>query len=191
MKTKDKLFYRLRERIRTLFLGGVRTLYWRVQGVECGKNTTLKSCDMTWPHKVKIGSNCNLEKGIYFKHDGIWSEGKSIIINDDSFIGSNCEFNIRKSIIIGKNCLIASGCKFIDHEHGFKNISIPMRTQIHGKEAPIEIKENVWLGVNVVVLKGVVIHKGAIVAAGAVVTKSIPENEIWGGVPARKMSSRI
>ena len=65
-----------------------------------------------------------------------------------------------------------------------------MRTQYSGKEAPIELHENFWLGVNVVVLKGVKIHKGAIVAAGAVVTKSIPENEIWASVPACKMSSR-
>jgi acetyltransferase-like isoleucine patch superfamily enzyme len=163
MKTIDKFFYRLRERVQTSVVGIIRNLYWKIQGVECGKNTILKSCDMTWPHKVKVGSNCILESGIYFKHDGIWSEGRSIIIGDDCFIGSGCEFNI----------------------------NIPMRTQYSGKEAPIEIKENVWLGVNVVVLKGVKIHKGAIVAAGAVVTKSIPENEIWGGVPARKMSSRI
>jgi acetyltransferase-like isoleucine patch superfamily enzyme len=191
MKTKDKVFYRLRERVQTLVVGMIRNLYWKIQGVECGKNTILKSCDMTWPHKVKIGSNCILESGVSFKYDGIWSESRSIIIGDDCFIGFGCEFNIRKSINIGKDCLIASGCKFIDHEHGFENINIPMRTQNSGKEAPIEIKENVWLGVNVVVLKGVKIHKGAIVAAGAVVTKSIPENEIWGGVPARKMSSRV
>jgi acetyltransferase-like isoleucine patch superfamily enzyme len=40
------------------------------------------------------------------------------------------------------------------------------------------------------VLKGVTIGNGAIVAAGAAVTKSIPEYEIWAGVPARKIGKR-
>ena len=57
-------------------------------------------------------------------------------------------------------------------------------------EAEIILENNVWLGVNVTVLKGVTIGSGAIVAAGAVVTKSIGPNEIWGGVPARKIKSR-
>ena len=40
------------------------------------------------------------------------------------------------------------------------------------------------------VLSGVTIHEGAIVAAGAVVNKDIPSNEVWGGIPARKIKSR-
>lgn len=40
---------------------------------------------------------------------------------------------------------------------------------------------------NVTILKGVTIGDGAIVAAGAVVRQDIPNCEIWGGVPARKI----
>ena len=40
------------------------------------------------------------------------------------------------------------------------------------------------------VLQGVNIGNGAVVAAGAVVTKDIPENEVWGGVPARFIRKR-
>jgi len=39
-------------------------------------------------------------------------------------------------------------------------------------------------------LPGVKIGNGAVVAAGAVVTKDIPDFEIWGGVPAKKISER-
>jgi acetyltransferase-like isoleucine patch superfamily enzyme len=56
--------------------------------------------------------------------------------------------------------------------------------------APIIIEENVWLGANVIVLKGVNIAKGAVVGAGSVVTKSIGENEIWAGIPAKKIRNR-
>jgi acetyltransferase-like isoleucine patch superfamily enzyme len=92
------------------------------------------------------------------------------------------EFNIRKRITIGKNALIGSGCKFIDHYHG-------MNAQ-ECVEAPITLEEDVWLGANVVVLKGVTIGKGGVVAAGAVVNKSIAPFEIWAGAPARKIGER-
>ena len=55
---------------------------------------------------------------------------------------------------------------------------------------PIVLENNVWLGVNAVVLKGVTIGSGAIVGAGAVVTKSVPAGEIWAGIPARKIGER-
>jgi len=36
----------------------------------------------------------------------------------------------------------------------------------------------------------VTIGRGAIIAAGAVLTTSVGANEIWGGVPARKLRDR-
>ena len=34
-------------------------------------------------------------------------------------------------------------------------------------------------------------EKGSVVAAGAVVTKDIPQYEIWGGIPARRIGKRF
>ena len=55
---------------------------------------------------------------------------------------------------------------------------------------PPVIGDDVWIGVNVVILRGVRIGDGAVIAAGAVVAKDVPENEIWGGVPARFIRKR-
>jgi acetyltransferase-like isoleucine patch superfamily enzyme len=85
--------------------------------MKIGKNTFLKKCFVTWPHKVSIGKNCRLEHHVYFHHDGRWSAGRSIIIGDNVFIGSGCEFNIINKITVGEGCAIASGCRFIDHNH--------------------------------------------------------------------------
>ncbi len=52
------------------------------------------------------------------------------------------------------------------------------------KTAPVKIGDNVWIGMNAVILKGVTIGDNSIVAAGAVVTKSIPANTIVAGNPA-------
>lgn len=166
----------------------LRILKYSVSGLKVGKNTLLPQVNITWPHQVVIGNNCVLEKQIYFKFDGIWKPGPSIIIGDHVFIGTGCEFNIRKKITVGEDSLIASGCRFIDHDHGTKAGGL-MRKQ-HGAEKEIKVGNNVWLGCNVTLLKGVEIGDGAIVAAGAVVTKSILANEIWGGVPAKKIGDR-
>ena len=168
----------------------VRTTYWRGLGMEIGAGTLLPKVHVTWPHQVSIGAHCALEPGVCFKFDGIYAPGPSILVRDRVFIGFGCEFNVRRRIEIGSDCLIASGCKFIDHDHGSVRRDVPMRGQTDGPEAEILLEEDVWLGANVIVLKGVRVGRGAIVAAGAIVTKDIASYEIWGGVPARKMGER-
>lgn len=162
----------------------VRTWYYRSIGMSIGRGTALRRLYITWPHQVQVGTSCRIEHDVYFHYDGIFSEGPSIIIGSNTFIGHHCEFNINLSITIGRHGLIAAGCKFIDHNHNagyldrINRVSDPMG-------APIIIGEYVWLGVNVVVLAGVKIGDGAVLAAGSVVTKSVPSGQLWGGVPAR------
>ena len=171
------------------FFGWARKQRFIIAGMQVGKVTVLPKIQVTWPHQVAIGDNCRLESNISFKFDGIWKPGPAIIIGNRVFLGSGCEFNIRKKITIGDHSLIASGCRFIDHDHG-TSISQLIGVQ-HGPELEITIGPDVWLGCNVVVLKGVTIGQGAVVAAGAVVTKSILPYEIWGGVPAKKIGQRV
>ncbi len=53
------------------------------------------------------------------------------------------------------------------------------------KTAPVKIGDNVWIGMNAVILKGVTIGENSVVAAGAVVTKSVEPNTIVAGNPAQ------
>lgn len=190
MQLLQKLFFRLRERGSSLVTQLLPKTYWRAQGMQIGSGVSLQNIQVTWPHQVHIGNNCELESGIFFKFDGIWQQGPSICIGDRTFLGKYVEFNIRQKITIGHDCLIASGCKFIDHDHGFSRRDIPMNIQNDGAEMSIILENDVWLGVNVVILKGVTIGKGAIIGAGSIVSKSVPSYEIWAGIPARKISVR-
>ena len=147
----QKIFFRIRSTYSCKPY--LRKIYWKMQGAYIGENTNLPHVSITWPHQLKIGANCILEDNIFFKYDGIWQPGPSIVVEDKVFIGRGCEFNIRKNINVGSNCLIASGCKFIDHDHGTDNLSIPISFQ-QGPELPIVINENVWLGVECGGLKG-------------------------------------
>jgi len=178
----------IRKRYWPLFTGFFRKVWLKLLGMQIGEGTTVPRLTVTWPHQVSLGKNCLLEDQISFKFDGIRKPGPSIFIADNVFIGSGCEFNIRLRIDIGKDSLIASGCRLVDHDHGTEPGKL-MREQ-HGPEKAIIIGNNVWLGCNVVILKGVEIGEGAVVAAGAVVTKSILSGEIWGGVPAKKIGQR-
>lgn len=184
----DKVVLYIRASLLSSLVNTVRKIYYAMIGMRIGKGTSLSTLYFTWPHQVSIGDGCDLEHSIIFKFAGIWKPGPSIRIGNNVFIGAGCEFNITDSIQVGDDSLIATGCRFIDHDHGISSHEL-MRVQ-QGIGKPILIGKDVWLGSNVIVLKGVSIGDGAIVAAGAVVTKSILAQEIWAGVPARKIGER-
>ena len=184
---RDKLCFRLRQKLDVYCLSGFRKLQLRIQGMKMGQGT-IPRIRINWPHQVQLGDGCHLEHDIYFKYDGIWSPGPSIVIGNRVFIGANVEFNISQGIQIGDDSLIASGCKFVDHNHGMETSTTMNRQNL--SEAAIHIGSDVWLGYSVIVLKGSQIGEGAVVAAGAVVNQDIPPFEIWGGIPARKIGER-
>lgn len=61
----------------------------------------------------------------------------------------------------------------------------------HDADAGVTLEENVWVGMNVVILKGVIIGQNCVVAAGSVVTKSIPPNCLAGGNPAKVLKQYV
>ena len=63
-----------------------------------------------------------------------------------------------------------------DHDHVYKTKE-NMKTSGYITK-PIIIEDDVWIGGNVVILKGVTIGKGSVIAAGTVVTKDIPPHTI-------------
>ena len=56
---------------------------------------------------------------------------------------------------------------------------------------PINIGNNVWTGMNSLILKGVSIGENSIIAAHSVVTKDVPDNVIVGGNPAKILKQLV
>jgi acetyltransferase-like isoleucine patch superfamily enzyme len=167
---------------------GLRKGYYKLLGMKIGNQTYIPHILVRWPHQVSIGKNCSIQTYVNFDYKGVLKPHPPIIIGDRVFIGNNCLFNLIEGLLIGDDTMIAANCKFIDHDHGTKKDKL-LRLQ-EATKASINIGSDVWIGANVIVLKGVTIGDGAIVAAGAIVNKNIPSYEIWGGIPAKKIGER-
>lgn len=112
---------------------------------------------------------------------------RTLFIGSRTCISSNVKILAHESISIGRDCMIADGVQIFsgDGHPVFKD----------GKrvnpDKTVTIGDNVWIGLNAIILKGVNIGRGAIVASGAVVSKDVPPNSIVAGNPAKVIKEDI
>lgn len=109
---------------------------------------------------------------------------KGLQLADRVSVGWFAELDARGGITIGHDSNISSHVKLITGSH---DIDDPKFT---ADFLPIHIGHHCWIGTGAMVLNGVTIGDGAVIAAGAVVTKDVPANEVWGGVPAKFIRKR-
>jgi acetyltransferase-like isoleucine patch superfamily enzyme len=86
-------------------------------------------------------------------------------------------------IEIGNRCHITKGVKFINHDGGvwvFRDRADSF--DVFGK---IKIGNNVYIGNDCTLMPGVEIGNNCVIGASTIVTKSIPDNSVVAGVPAR------
>lgn len=144
--------------------------------------------------KIIIGRNCTIVSSA--KNNPVGGGKKTILcakngglitIGDNVGI-SNAEIVSLCSIIIENNVLIGGGTVILDSDHHSQNYVERMENDKESiKCKPVIIKEGAFIGAHCLILKGVTIGKHGIVGAGSVVTKTIPDNEIWAGNPAKKI----
>lgn len=103
-------------------------------------------------------------------------------------IGDNCRIvgayiHAKSSITIGKNSLIASGAQILDSNG--HNVYSTNRTIGQDSPLPIVLGENIWVGINVIILKGTVIGNNCVIGANSVVKGEFEANSIIQGNPAK------
>lgn len=108
--------------------------------------------------KLKVRNNAKLEVGeaTSFNH------GCMIICHDEIKIGANVQF--------GPNVLI------YDHDHDYK--AIDGLKSLQYKTDPVVIGNNVWIGANVVILRGTTIGDNCVIGAGSVVKGNFKNNKL-------------
>ncbi|HSU56041.1 MAG TPA: DapH/DapD/GlmU-related protein [Candidatus Dormibacteraeota bacterium] len=103
--------------------------------------------------------------------DGVCVNNNCVVVSDGA------------GILLGKKTMLGTHCEVIDSD--FHDLHPEHRTDGVAKRARVMIDDNVLIGGNVRIMKGVRIGKNAVIANGSVVTRSIPENAVGFGNPAR------
>ena len=118
--------------------------------------------DIWWPRNIRIGRSS---------------------LNENLFL------NGFGGIVIGDHCLIGRGTSFFSGGHSFDSTERLIVEQPLVR-APIRIGNDVYFGVNCIVLGGVTIGDGAVIGAGSVVTRDVPPFAVVAGAPARLIRMR-
>lgn len=181
----------LKKAIKTICstIANCKMYFW---GIKCGKNLTVNGNIIIFKHansRIKIGNKCTFNSLNHYNYRGI---NHCCILqtgaeNAEINIGDNCGFSgvsiiskykvtIGNHVNIGANSAIGD-CD--DHPDLYKT-----------KPAPILIKDNVWIGMNVIILKGVTIGENTVIGAGSIVTKDIPANVVAAGNPCKVIKQR-
>ena len=95
-------------------------------------------------------------------------------IGDKCFFNSNVSITCVESIKIGSNCQFANNVVIVDHDHVYR-----MGLNPELISSAVNIGNNVWVGANVVILRGSIIGDNAVIAAGSVVRGVIPPNNLF------------
>ncbi len=160
--------------------------------VVVGRNSRVSYKDILVKRgcRIYVGDDSSIEGKICCERDNA-----SIRIGDRCFIGGSTMLICSDRIHVGDDVLISWGCTIVDHNsHSIvwkerrDDVVRWMKGEKDWSGVPVSgvtIEDKVWLGFNVIVLKGLTIGEGAIVGAGSVVTRDVSPYTIVAGNPAR------
>jgi acetyltransferase-like isoleucine patch superfamily enzyme len=141
-----------------------------------------------FPSLISTSENSTL---IVDKHFRVVS-GSKIYINKNAVLhlkggysNDNLYIDCFKYIQIGHNATIEKNVTIRDNNGHF------LKMKDYTIEKDVIIGNNVWIGMNTTILPGANIGDGSVIASNSLVNCIIPPNELWGGIPAKKLRSNI
>ena len=159
----------------------------RIGGAKIGKGLKARGMMRVYRFqcsKIVIGDNCKFNSSSRFNfrglnHPCIIQTGK-----EGAFIkiGNGCGFSgvsivADNEVIIGDHVAVGANSMIGDRDDH------PER--LHTTPNPVHIGNNVFIGMNCMIMKGVTIGDNSIIGAGSIVTKDIPANCIAVGSPCK------
>jgi acetyltransferase-like isoleucine patch superfamily enzyme len=190
------LFFTLdlfRRNIKTPLFNQLIHLFFYMKRVKLGKKVIFNGFPIInrYPNStIRIGDGCKFNSTKYSISIGLnqpcafvtMEKNAEIVIGNNSG-ASGLKIAARSKITIGNNVLIGAGCSIIDNDAHHSNLE--KRSQNIIPKRPITIEDNVFIGMECVILKGVTIGKNAVIGARSVVFSDIPENSIALGNPCK------
>lgn len=113
-----------------------------------------------------------------------WQAGALLEIGKN-FAMTGGSIVVAQKIIIGNNVNIGSNSTIVDTDFHPTGTDMRINYPQEANKAPTIIGDNVFIGMNCIILKGVTLGAGCVIGAGSVVTKSIPPGVIAAGNPAK------
>ena len=113
-----------------------------------------------------------------------WLEGAVLEVGDHFGMtgGTICA---AERITIGEHVVVGANTTITDTDFHPLNFEQRRLDPTGGKTAPVTIEDEVFIGMNCLILKGVTLGKGCVVGVGSVVTNSIPAVFVCAGNPAQ------
>lgn len=161
-------------------------------GVELGTGVKIASTAVIHPSsrgsRLAIGDRSEIYDQVVIRFVG---GSGDIVMGTDCYLNPGCVLYSGNGIHFGNFVLLAPGVKIVPTNHAFHSRELPIRHQgFLASKGGIVCEDDVWVGANATLLDGAYVEKGAILAAGCVVNGRVPSYEIWGGIPAKKISDR-
>jgi acetyltransferase-like isoleucine patch superfamily enzyme len=102
-------------------------------------------------------------------------------------IQQNVVFTDPAYVRLGNNVRL-TGCTLFGHDGSINMLKVAYGLPLD-RVGKIDIKDNVFIGHQAIIMPGVTIGPNAMVAAGSVVTRDVPPDTVVGGVPAKPIAS--
>ncbi|TDO19024.1 acyltransferase [Pedobacter duraquae] len=192
-----RIIRKIKRDIRSIVDSPLTKIYFRANKVKFSKGFFSKGFPYLdiWEGGIfRIGENFKMNNGKNKNPIGrqqtcvfVVSSGATLIIGNNVGV-SSVAIVCHNRIVIGNNVKLGGNVAIYDTDfHSldarFRRDSIQDKKNTVTKE--VIIHDDVFIGAHSTILKGVTIGKNSIIGACSVVAKSIPENEIWAGNPAR------
>jgi len=121
-----------------------------------------------------------------YKKRGV-SFGSNVYISPKAYIDSHPG----SKVVVGNNVYITRNVVILNHTDTHKGGPLDAWVPYGGKRfsKDVIIEDNVFIGVNSVIMPGVTIGKNAIVGALSFVVSDVPPGTVYAGVPAKKITT--
>lgn len=193
---------------------GIRLRYilYKRKFKSCGKRVYIDvGVHFQGMEHIHLGSDIHIDKnciihtssklcGNQHKTENSFFTGKAgeIKIGDQTHIVQNCILMGYGGIEIGPKCTISAGSKIYSQSNLPYNpdnrsevVSIMPYETAHFILGPVTLKENVWVGLNCVLMPGTHIDKNSFVTSYSLIKSKFDENSYISGNPAVKIRNRF
>jgi acetyltransferase-like isoleucine patch superfamily enzyme len=149
------------------------------------------SCDLrrSTAHRIRIGNDVILARDVWINIPNVPDTPEPVIILEDGCaMGRRAVISARNQIHIKRNTIFGPSVLVMDHNHGFEDVTRPIRDQGETKGGTIRIEEGCWIGFGTAIVCSqgeLVIGQNSVIGANSVLTRSVPPFSVVIGNPAR------